>query len=137
MVCATKPTHIIFLERNYSSVPSEKEWIAAMEEFWKAYNNIWNNIPNLLSKAEELEQKAEKVFAWLNDILRKRINFCDHSLGEEFVYSIILRNYHYATQTCEFRYISTLLPLGIQPNRILQTPLLIHFAHSCQQPRLS
>ena len=36
--------------------------------------------------AEELEQKAEKVFAWVYGILRERINFCDHSLGEESVY---------------------------------------------------
>ena len=28
-------------------------------------------------------------------------------------------------------------PVGIPPNRRLQTPLLTHFASSCQQPRLS
>ena len=38
---------------------------------WGAYNNIWNNAPNLLSKAEELEQKVEKVSASVYGFLRK------------------------------------------------------------------
>ena len=83
-------------------------------------------------------------------ILCKRINICDHSLGV-CVCTIILCDYQYVTQPCEFRCKLTLLPfisknlltvgeakpVGIPPNRILQTPLLTHFASSCQQPRLS
>ena len=103
-------------------------------------------------KAEELEQKAEKVFAWLNDILRKRINLCEHSLGEESVYIqsfcviIIMLHRHVNLdiyQRCYLSLESKLLTVGeakpveIQTNRILQTPLLIHFARNCQQPRLS
>ena len=38
---------------------------------WRAYNNIWNNAPNLLSKAEELEQKVEKVSVSVYGFLRK------------------------------------------------------------------
>ena len=71
MVCVTKPTHIIFLKRNYSFVSSEKERIAAMEEFLFAFNHTFS-VALFRREAEEVEHQT------IIDLLEPQNPVCLH-----------------------------------------------------------